>query len=752
MSCILTIIKDEEEAEYFNALFSKANIKVVRAFPSFQNYLQMLQYNPIMVLMELPISPGFQLKFLSVLKKNKDVRDIPFILYGPKFKADTKQMIDRSGAALYLPRPLDPKRMILEIQRVLKIASIRRSKSGNITQNKPIPKKDVNQLTKEDKERILDKSIPVMERLGIMVSHVGQLMAFPATVASILKVTQSDKTGASDLAKIIKSDPAISAEVLKVSNSIYYASRSKRIMDVKDAIIRIGFTQTKNIAMSLSVLKVMTNKNYETGFDHIEFWFHCLGTSIVCERIAKKTRMISQEEAFIAGLLHDMGILLFNEFFNDIFLSILEKSTEEGLRFYDCEHDILGFSHIDLTIILLEQWQFPEELLIGIKNLYLPNSLSEDMLKETPIPALVEIAEDICKSLQIGREADCCVRPVPSELIKKFGLVYGLQGAFVEDIYKEINMFNSFLNIDKRSYPVATGGIENAEKVKIAGLSFSDEVYNPVFEYIRSQKYGLTIFTTIEEAMDAVGESHALIVTDCADDNLEQIKSISNQRMMRFEPEKTEEEAANFIPTDANAIVFDLSQKLNCNDFKQNIIISGYPVDLRNVDMALAGLLLENIVTDNLNKMGTLKPVSKVNLKGDILDTVHVLLVNKDAENRSVFKGYVERTLKSTVIDEVNDFEKAINIAKATSNELHLVIIEVSSGHLPLSQVVATILALPNHKRVQFIVTFTDIREEDRQVLCKIEEVQFMRFNDSIDEFIKIVEKIPLLVPQITMA
>ena len=112
----------------------------------------------------------------------------------------------------------------------------------------------------------------------------------------------------------------MSAEILKLANSVYFSRGGRRILDIKDAVVRIGFAQAKNIAMSLSVFEISKERNYATGFDHTEYWFHCIAVATIAEKLAKVSQLIPQEEAFIAGLLHDLGTLLFNNFLMIYFL------------------------------------------------------------------------------------------------------------------------------------------------------------------------------------------------------------------------------------------------------------------------------------------------------------------------------------------------------------------------------------------------------------------------------------------------
>jgi len=151
-------------------------------------------------------------------------------------------------------------------------------KFGQMTetiQGLPKMKKDLfsgkAEITPSDRDAdmkfLKDSSKPAMEKIELMVGYVNKMLAFPFTVAKVVSVTSDANSGAGGLAKAIEADPVISATILKVSNTVLFASRDKEITSVKDAIIRIGFMETRNIALSLSVITTFDNDQANFGFD-----------------------------------------------------------------------------------------------------------------------------------------------------------------------------------------------------------------------------------------------------------------------------------------------------------------------------------------------------------------------------------------------------------------------------------------------------------------------------------------------------
>jgi len=724
MITILTIIEDKNEAIRLKQIFLKINIRVIPAEPSYASYLKTLQYDPDIVIMEVPASPKGHIQFLRLIRNNKGIAQKPFILFGPSFDPKIIEVFRATGADSYLTKPLNVKKLFDEIKTLLLEHSTK--KSGII---------EKNQLSKVELTALYDTSISKHKKINIMLNHIGHLLAFPATVASILRVTQDEKSGARELAQIIQSDPSVATEVLKVANSVFFARRSNsRIVDLKEAVVRIGFIQTKNTAMSLSVFQIMKDRNYETGFNHIDFWFHCLGVAVIGERLAKHSGLVPLDEGFIAGLLHDMGKLLLNEFFNDLFLSIIEKTTSEGVPFNTCHEQILGFNQNELLVQLFEQWNFPESIIQNVMFFGSNDMLTAAGLKERPLASIVNIAETIAKSLQVGREADCCVTAIPEEVFEGLRMHYGLSQGFIDGIYNEMNLYNQFLKIDKRSFPLTYEQIKDAEKVMILCHSFSTEPFNPIIEYLKTQRYKIVISKNRKDMEDNAASFHAFIVTDGCGAVFGDIEQISGLKVQMFAPENVDTKnpdstKQNPIFTDAKMIVFDVKKDIASPLANKSTIISRYPVDLRNVDFVLAALLYNFPIESPLNTMGALKPIKKISVAGNSVEKRRILICHSKSDIRKIVRDLIE-LYAGVIIEEADDGLKSFNRARTTKEELFLVIVQLGIPLMECSEVIKGIKELPNHKRAKFIVCFDTAQKKQLIPLVRVGVRDFIKESD----------------------
>lgn len=730
MITIMLIIQNPKDAVLLRQIFLKANIKLISSVPAYASYIKSIQYDPDLVIMEIPDNPKTYIQFLRIIRSNKAIEQKPFIIYGPPCEEQNKKELFEAGADTFLPRPLDLKVLIDKIRFHVKSGSKRKYEVDQ-----------KNQISEDEQVKLTDNSVSRSEKMDIMRRHIGKLMAFPATVASVLKVSQNDKSGAAELAKVIQSDPAMSAEILKIANSVYFSRGGHRILNIKDAIVRIGFTQSKNIAMSISVFKIAENQNYATGFNHNDYWFHCLAVAIIAEAIAKNSQLLTQEEAFIGGLLHDLGTLLFNEYFNELFLKILEKTTNEGIRFIECEEELLGFNHNELISELFTEWKFPDIICSDVKLVCRSIKLTRQFVNEHKMASIISVSDIIAKCFQIGKNADCCIESIPNEVMEILRYPYGIQHSFLERVYNEMNLYNSILKIDKRTFPETCNNLKNASSINIVCHSFSDEVFIPVYEYLKTQGYQILLSNSIEDLAQKGTTAHAAVLTGF-DGSLEKEFCLLSQIKMIPYNQNALDSNNNNTHSDKNSSSDSCSAKMllfgsDSDFFKQKqssgIVLSNYSVDLRTIDIALHCLIFDLSTDQLLNAKGSLALHKAANLLKINLQERGVLIGHFKSETKSKIKDYFEKS-GGYSIEETNEGPKLVNIAKTMIIELQIIIVDLNIPLLSCVEVIKKIKALPHHRRARFVVTFTNCEKEQLVSLVKLGVRDFINDDLSIEE------------------
>ncbi len=438
---VLLVCRHDRERQILKMALEQRGVKCLEVQPSYQSYMMVVQFKPDVIILELPRPCSDQLYFAGLLRKQKKTKNLPIIGYGDQVSEMEKRGYVLGGVNCYLQRPLKFSAIVELIERFIKV------KNKKLNQVAPLTDKQ------KDMEDLLNSTMSIPEKLEIMTRHVSSLVAFPFTVAKVLHLAQDERTGAGHLAQAITADPAITTHILKLSNSVFFSRSSRRINSVKDAIVRIGFTETKKIVMSMSVINLFDSNVEKLGFNRMEFWTHSLSCAVISERIAKNIGAVNAEEAFLAGLLHDLGMLFFDEFFPSVFQKILQVSVSNADQFIECEKKEIGVTHNDLIGELFPRWKIPDTITEAILSQYDVEGWELEKIDSAAkkMAVCVFLADMIAKSMKLGRECDAIVSPVSKALFVSMGLGAGLNNSFVDNIFQSIEMFRKFLKIEETS-------------------------------------------------------------------------------------------------------------------------------------------------------------------------------------------------------------------------------------------------------------------------------------------------------------
>ena len=201
----------------------------------------------------------------------------------------------------------------------------------------------------------------VIEKVLKQIEHLPTL---PQVVTKILTMTDSAKVNAVDLSK--EMDQSLSAKVLKVANSAYYGGRAARsVTSVHHAIVIIGFDTVKEIVLTTSFFH--TFKDSEEVEALKPLWQHSLECSFIAKRLAWVYRYEGLDEAYLAGLIHDIGKLVIQQYFPD-YNRLIQSKTEAGSDFLRAEQEVLGMTHAEIAGRMAEQWNFDESLVEAIAH------------------------------------------------------------------------------------------------------------------------------------------------------------------------------------------------------------------------------------------------------------------------------------------------------------------------------------------------------------------------------------------------
>ncbi len=195
----------------------------------------------------------------------------------------------------------------------------------------------------------------VREEIRTALKRVKDLGAMPAVVQKILVLTDKPDVEVPELDKAVSADPAMAAQLLRFVNSAALGAVSK-LSRVRDAIGRIGIKGLRNVALA-SVMVDRFKGQDRSAMRRL--WMHSVLTAQWAQALAKATgRPAIAEDAFIAGLVHNVGETLLRQFFPDSVAKV-DAAVQSGRRREEAEQEVYGQSHADLGAYLCESWSFP---------------------------------------------------------------------------------------------------------------------------------------------------------------------------------------------------------------------------------------------------------------------------------------------------------------------------------------------------------------------------------------------------------
>jgi putative nucleotidyltransferase with HDIG domain len=195
-----------------------------------------------------------------------------------------------------------------------------------------------------------------------LIDGIDELPPLPAVAARVMGMADDDRTSALDLAQVLSTDQALTAKLIRISNSAYYGF-ARRVSTVREAVLVLGFKQVRQVAVGASIMNTFGGPRRDETFDLDLFWGHSVAVAVAAETLAKKTRSAKPEDAFTAGILHDIGRLVLRKAFPAEFSEAVRKARSGQMSLHAAEVRCTGFAHDDVGQALGERWKFPGHLI-----------------------------------------------------------------------------------------------------------------------------------------------------------------------------------------------------------------------------------------------------------------------------------------------------------------------------------------------------------------------------------------------------
>jgi len=212
------------------------------------------------------------------------------------------------------------------------------------------------------------------------------------------------RSTADSLAKIIGLDQALLGRILRIANSAFYRGRIPTTT-LQAGIVRLGPALVRDLVISLSTQSLF--KEFNTVEQ--QMWNHSLATAFGAQLVAAQSHVANPDEAFVAGLLHDVGkTILLNH--NDKYAELLSKANLENRYHHEVERETYGFDHADVGAVLMNKWQLADSLVESVRYHHQLDSLEEAPESARSLICVVAVADSLAYSL--GLSSGEVVRPI----------------------------------------------------------------------------------------------------------------------------------------------------------------------------------------------------------------------------------------------------------------------------------------------------------------------------------------------------
>jgi HD-like signal output (HDOD) protein len=209
---------------------------------------------------------------------------------------------------------------------------------------------------------------------------LADLPPLPAVVTRIMETVNDPETSAADLNKLIAMDQGLSSKVLRIVNSAYYGF-PKRISTITHAVVILGFNTVRNLVLGVSAFGLLSQKSIPYGLNRARFWEHSVASAVAGSILAKKRLgkvRCAPEEAFIGGLLHDIGTLFLDSYFPVQYAVAMAFAAREGKSSWEAENMVLGIDHVTVGRRIAEYWNFPSHLVAMLSGHHDPAQMKEN--------------------------------------------------------------------------------------------------------------------------------------------------------------------------------------------------------------------------------------------------------------------------------------------------------------------------------------------------------------------------------------
>jgi putative nucleotidyltransferase with HDIG domain len=282
------------------------------------------------------------------------------------------------------------------------------------------------------------------KRIEHLIKNIGELPTIPSVFFTVSKMLSDPRTSAIDVGQAISSDQVIASKVLKLANSAFYGFAGK-VNTVPHAIAVLGFNATKNVVLTTSILSALNLKTPIEGFSLAAFWKHSAAVGAIARLTAAEVYPQKREEAFVTGLLHDIGKFILAICAPEDFANCINHAMSKGCLFLDAEKEILGICHTDIAALINRKWNLPAEIAAVITSHHRDSGIPSEYAK---LIAVVKLADVLARGLQFGYACDYSIPIIENDVFELLGITPQKLDTILAGSYDALENTLDFISMD----------------------------------------------------------------------------------------------------------------------------------------------------------------------------------------------------------------------------------------------------------------------------------------------------------------
>ena len=263
--------------------------------------------------------------------------------------------------------------------------------------------------------------------LEYIVNKVDDMKVLPEIINKIVALTEDPDSTVDDMEKIILKDQILTTKILRLANSAYYGY-ARKISTISQATVLLGFQAIKSIALASTVSSYLTSELKGYSLEKNQLWTQSQTCAIISRHLAKHVKYPNPEEAYIAGLLRDIGKTILNQHMENEYTQVLSKVEVDGLSFLDAERQVFAFDHAEIGEKVATKWNLPLDLVDTIGNHHTPERSNANI----KLVSIVHVADAITMMMGVGLGLD--------------GLAYNLSPVAIESLGLDEEQFDNIIS------------------------------------------------------------------------------------------------------------------------------------------------------------------------------------------------------------------------------------------------------------------------------------------------------------------